>query len=108
MFDSIRRYTDVLPTRLRSILTVLLALPVLYALYFHELTGVGMVDPDEGKSYLQLAMAGRSLHRSQDMGQIQRLGASSLRLRLIARADGRTGPDGGLPTAPASRRRCAS
>jgi LmbE family N-acetylglucosaminyl deacetylase len=56
----------------------------------------GLIDPDEGKSYLQIAMAGRSLHRSQDMGQLQRLGASTLRLGLIERADGRAGPDGGL------------
>ncbi|MFI5280325.1 MAG: PIG-L family deacetylase, partial [Gemmatimonadales bacterium] len=56
----------------------------------------GLIDPDEGKSYLQIAMAGRSLHRSQDMGQLQRLGNSTLRLALIARADTRTGPDAGL------------
>lgn len=44
----------------------------------------GTVDPIEGRSYLQLAMASRSLHRSQDMGQLQRLGPSAARLGLIA------------------------
>jgi LmbE family N-acetylglucosaminyl deacetylase len=52
------------------------------------------IDPDAGKSYFQLAMAGRSLHRSQDMGQFQRLGASALRLALVDRVDGRA--DAGL------------
>jgi LmbE family N-acetylglucosaminyl deacetylase len=42
------------------------------------------LDPVAGRSYLQLAMAGRSLHRSQDMGQIQRLGPSAIRLALEA------------------------
>ncbi|MFI5207506.1 MAG: PIG-L family deacetylase, partial [Gemmatimonadales bacterium] len=46
----------------------------------------GLIDPDEGKSYLQIAMAGRSLHRSQDMGQLQRLGTSALRLHLVETA----------------------
>ncbi len=43
----------------------------------------GQLDPVEGRSYLQLAMAGRSLHRSQDMGQLQRLGTSTIRLSLV-------------------------
>jgi LmbE family N-acetylglucosaminyl deacetylase len=43
----------------------------------------GSLDPVTGKSYHQLAMAGRSLHRSQDMGQIQGLGASVTRLALV-------------------------
>jgi len=57
----------------------------------------GALDPVTGKSYHQLAMAGRSLHRSQDMGQIQGLGASLTRLALVekvgtdARTHGRTG-----------------
>jgi LmbE family N-acetylglucosaminyl deacetylase len=49
----------------------------------------GSLDPITGKSYHQLAMAGRSLHRSQDMGQIQGLGASVTRLALVETA--RTG-----------------
>ena len=46
----------------------------------------GTLDPVTGKSYHQLAMAGRSLHRSQDMGQIQGLGASVTRLALVETA----------------------
>ena len=42
------------------------------------------IDPFEGRSYYQLAMASRSLHQSQDMGQLQRLGASTVRLALTA------------------------
>jgi LmbE family N-acetylglucosaminyl deacetylase len=59
----------------------------------------GQLDPVSGKSILQLAMAGRSLHRSQDMGQFQRLGASVIRLALAARAGGSAAseaPDRGL------------
>ncbi|HEY9422092.1 MAG TPA: PIG-L family deacetylase, partial [Thermoanaerobaculia bacterium] len=37
------------------------------------------VDPLSGRSILQLAAASRSQHRSQDMGQIQRLGAQETR-----------------------------
>jgi LmbE family N-acetylglucosaminyl deacetylase len=36
----------------------------------------GEVDPLTGRSYNQIAMAGRSLHRSQEMGRIQPLGPS--------------------------------
>jgi LmbE family N-acetylglucosaminyl deacetylase len=43
----------------------------------------GVLDPVAGKSYHQIAMAGRSLHRSQDMGQLQRIGPSKVRLALI-------------------------
>jgi len=43
----------------------------------------GVLDPIVGKSYHQIAMAGRSLHRSQDMGQLQRIGPSLVRLALI-------------------------
>jgi LmbE family N-acetylglucosaminyl deacetylase len=43
----------------------------------------GILDPAVGKSYHQIAMAGRSLHRSQDMGQLQRIGPSKVRLALI-------------------------
>jgi LmbE family N-acetylglucosaminyl deacetylase len=54
----------------------------------------GVLDPYVGQSYRQIAMRGRSMHRSQDMGQIQRAGPSEIRLRLI---DDRTGKgDAGL------------
>ena len=36
-----------------------------------------------GKSFHQIAMAGRSLHRSQDMGRLQSLGPSPVRLALL-------------------------
>src|SRR5207249_168985 len=50
----------------------------------------GALDPVTGQSYHQLAMAGRSRHRSQDMGQLQRPGPSVIRLGLIeTRAGGR-------------------
>jgi LmbE family N-acetylglucosaminyl deacetylase len=51
----------------------------------------GVLDPAVGKSYHQIAMAGRSLHRSQDMGQLQRIGPSAVRLRLIEDRTGRGG-----------------
>jgi LmbE family N-acetylglucosaminyl deacetylase len=43
----------------------------------------GVLDRAVGKSYHQIAMAGRSLHRSQDMGQLQRIGPSEVRLALV-------------------------
>ena len=43
----------------------------------------GILDPAVGKSFHQIAMAGRSLHRSQDMGQLQSLGPSQVRLALV-------------------------
>ncbi|MBA3497931.1 MAG: PIG-L family deacetylase, partial [Gemmatimonadales bacterium] len=51
----------------------------------------GGVDRAAGLSYHQIAMAGRSLHRSQDMGRLQRLGPSRVRLALL---EDRTGADG--------------
>lgn len=54
----------------------------------------GVVDPATGKTYRQTAMEGRSLHRSQDMGQLQSIGPSVVRLGLVHT---RTGvPDTGL------------
>ena len=43
----------------------------------------GALDPRSGRSYHQIAMASRSLHRSQDMGQLQRLGPAQARMGLI-------------------------
>ncbi|HEX5386363.1 MAG TPA: PIG-L family deacetylase [Gemmatimonadales bacterium] len=48
----------------------------------------GALDPVVGKSYHQIAMASRSLHRSQDMGQLQTLGPSVVRLALLADSTG--------------------
>jgi LmbE family N-acetylglucosaminyl deacetylase len=54
----------------------------------------GVLDRAVGKSFHQIAMAGRSLHRSQDMGQLQQLGPSKVRLSLV---EDRTGSgNGGL------------
>lgn len=44
----------------------------------------GVLDPATGRSYHQIAMASRSLHRSQDMGQLQRLGPARIRLAFLA------------------------
>ncbi len=56
----------------------------------------GELDPVTGRSYHQIAMAGRSRHRSQDMGQFERPGPSLIRLAFLERRDRGTGPgDGG-------------
>lgn len=44
----------------------------------------GGLDPLVGQSYFQIAMAGRSRHRSQDMGQLQRPGPAFSRSMLVA------------------------
>lgn len=49
----------------------------------------GVLDPAVGKSFHQIAMAGRSLHRSQDMGQLQQIGPSTARLQLLEDRTGR-------------------
>ena len=52
-----------------------------------------------GKSFHQIAMAGRSLHRSQDMGQLQGIGPSQVRLALVDdRTAGGSGLFGGIDT----------
>ena len=51
----------------------------------------GELDPAAGRSFHQIAMAGRSLHRSQDMGRLQQLGASRVPLALL---EDRTGGGG--------------
>ncbi|MGH7711559.1 MAG: PIG-L family deacetylase, partial [Gemmatimonadaceae bacterium] len=55
----------------------------------------GVLDPVAGRSYHQIAMAGRSRHRSQDMGQLESPGPSPLRLALVAWRDRGRGMDGG-------------
>ena len=52
----------------------------------------GVLDPAVGKSFHQIAMASRSLHRSQDMGRLQALGPSLVRLELL---EDRTAEGGG-------------
>lgn len=42
----------------------------------------GAIDPVTGKTFRQLAMEGRSLHRSQKMGQLQPIGPSVSRVTL--------------------------
>ncbi len=51
----------------------------------------GELDRVAGRSYHQIAMAGRSLHRSQDMGRIQSLGPSRVLLALVEDRTGRGG-----------------
>jgi LmbE family N-acetylglucosaminyl deacetylase len=51
----------------------------------------GELDRAAGRSFHQIAMAGRSLHRSQDMGRLQQLGASRVPLALL---EDRTGQGG--------------
>jgi LmbE family N-acetylglucosaminyl deacetylase len=49
----------------------------------------GGIDPIAGKSIYQLAMASRSMHRSQDMGQIQRLGPQQTRVAWVQGGEGK-------------------
>ncbi len=62
----------------------------LYRAAWFDTTGTSLVleggrlDPDIGQSYRQIAMRSRSLHRSQDMGVLQPLGPSPIRLALLA------------------------
>ncbi len=66
----------------------------------------GVIDPAVGKSYHQIAMAGRSLHRSQDMGRLQQVGPSPVRLALLEDRTGEgangffDGIDTSLPAMP--------
>ena len=53
---------------------------------------VSSIDPFSGKSIFQLAIASRSMHRSQDMGQIQRLGPQDTRVGWVEGA-GKEGKD---------------
>ncbi|HEX5819408.1 MAG TPA: PIG-L family deacetylase [Gemmatimonadales bacterium] len=49
----------------------------------------GRLDPSTGQTFHQTAMASRSLHRSQDMGQLQEIGPSPVRLALVEDRPGR-------------------
>jgi LmbE family N-acetylglucosaminyl deacetylase len=53
----------------------------------------GGIDPLAGKSMFQLAMASRSMHRSQDMGQIQRLGPQQTRVAWVQGGPGKEAKD---------------
>ncbi|HSS49513.1 MAG TPA: hypothetical protein VLX28_11260, partial [Thermoanaerobaculia bacterium] len=53
----------------------------------------GGIDPLAGKSMFQLAMASRSMHRSQDMGQIQRLGPQQTRVAWVQGGSGKEAKD---------------
>lgn len=61
----------------------------------------GSLDPAIGRTHHQVAMASRSLHRSQDMGQLQAIGPSPVRLQLLEdrTGRGRTGFFAGVDTA---------
>src|SRR3989440_12384737 len=48
----------------------------------------GSLDPVEGRSYHQIAMAGRSRHRSQDEGQLEQPGPRIARLAFVEWRDG--------------------
>jgi len=74
----------------------------------------GALDPVRGLSYHQIAMAGRSQHRSQDMGQLERPGPSTARLVFVEWRDaGRGTRDGeglfsGVDTLPPAQARYAA
>ena len=59
----------------------------------------GLLDQEIGQSYRQIAMRGRSLHRSQDMGVLQEVGPSPIRLALLEDRSGQGPPlFGGIDT----------
>ncbi len=53
----------------------------------------GGTDPLTGRSYFQIAMASRSLHRSQDMGMLQEPGPQDTSVGWVAGGAGRAGKD---------------
>jgi LmbE family N-acetylglucosaminyl deacetylase len=53
----------------------------------------GEVDPLTGRSVYQIAMASRSLHRSQDMGQLQEPGPNQTTVGWVDGGAGRAGKD---------------
>lgn len=74
----------------------------------------GALDPGRGLSYHQIAMAGRSQHRSQDEGQLERPGPAIARLAFLEwRGRGRGTADGdglfaGVDTLPPDQVRYAA
>jgi LmbE family N-acetylglucosaminyl deacetylase len=56
----------------------------------------GLLDREIGQSYRQIAMRGRSLHRSQDMGVLQEVGPSPIRLAILRDRTGESGGAGAL------------
>jgi LmbE family N-acetylglucosaminyl deacetylase len=54
---------------------------------------IGAIDPLTGKSIFQLAMASRGMHRSQDMGTIQRLGPQESRVGWVEGGAGKEAKD---------------
>ena len=60
----------------------------------------GTIDPASGKTYFQLAMASRSMHRSQDMGVLQDIGPRATRVGVGRRR----APDGPAGEAAAEGR----
>src|SRR5436309_5764455 len=59
---------------------------------------VGTLDPLIGQSYFQVAMASRSRHRSQDMGQLQRAGPATSGVALLAAKPAAAGGSNGAET----------
>ena len=61
---------------------------------------LGGIDPLAGKSIFQLAMASRSMHRSQDMGMFQRLGPQATTVGWVQGDAGKEAKDlfGGIDT----------
>lgn len=59
---------------------------------------VGDYNPVLDQSYRELGSAGRSMHRSQDMGAIQARGPATTKIKLVERLTGQpvTAPDRGL------------
>jgi LmbE family N-acetylglucosaminyl deacetylase len=62
----------------------------------------GRVEPLTGRSVYQVAMASRSLHRSQDMGQLQEPGPNHTMVGWVEGGAGRSGDDlfSGIDTRP--------
>jgi LmbE family N-acetylglucosaminyl deacetylase len=53
----------------------------------------GGVEPLTGRSYYQIAMASRSLHRSQDMGRLQEPGPQDTQIGWVSGGAGKEGKD---------------
>ena len=58
----------------------------------------GTLEPRTGRSYWQIAMASRSQHRSQEMGQLQGMGPALTRIGLIKDMSGATADGPGAPS----------